>query len=172
MKSETKYVVDIMTANPVAVGPDTLAGAAERLAERRCIHELLVVEGYRLAGVVCRCDLERAGVAGVVKDWMRRDPVTIEDQESVRAAEELMHRRGVGCLPVVDWSGALRGIVTRGDLARAGAVSVARPRTCRSCGTRQPLGTREGASLCARCLDGCSLPRVANDTGYLAVGAA
>ena len=57
MNTEVKYVVDIMTSNPVVVGPETITWTAECLAQRRCVHDLLVVRGYRLVGVVCRCDL-------------------------------------------------------------------------------------------------------------------
>ena len=53
------YVVDVMTADPVMMGPDEAVWRADRLASEHGVHYLLVPEAYALVGVVCRCDLQR-----------------------------------------------------------------------------------------------------------------
>ena len=52
-----------------------------------------------------------------VKDFMTRDVVTIDVQGSVLGAAELMHRRDVGDLVVME-GGVAKGIVTERDLVR------------------------------------------------------
>ena len=172
MNTEVKYVVDIMTSNPVVVGPETITWTAECLAQRRCVHDLLVVRGYRLVGVVCRCDLLVAGSSARVQDCMRRNPVTIDDQQTVNMAEQLMDRCAVGCLPVVDWSGCLKGVLTLRDLANAGVLREGL-RTCASCGSTHGLPTRiadDEIVFCARCIEQGRQPRTALEETYFITG--
>src|SRR5258708_7796109 len=134
MIQEQKYVVDIMTAGPVLIGPESNAGSAEHLAAVRGVHHLLVMDGYRLVGVVCPCDLYTASAGASVSEYMHRKPFTIDDQETAEKAWDFMLSRGVGCLPVTDWTGSLRGVVTRRDLRRAGIVSAESMLRCAACG--------------------------------------
>jgi signal-transduction protein with cAMP-binding, CBS, and nucleotidyltransferase domain len=119
----TKYVIDIASDSPVVIGSETSAGSAEHLAEKRGVHYLLVLDGYRLEGIVCLCDLFIAGASTRVGDCMHKTPKTVDDQATAADAAEMMSDCHVGCLPIVDWTGSLRGIVTRQDLERAGVLS-------------------------------------------------
>jgi CBS domain-containing protein len=47
------------------------------------------------------------------------DVVTIQPDTSIREAAQLMHRKNVTRLPVVDDAGDLVGILTQGDIVRA-----------------------------------------------------
>lgn len=59
-----------------------------------------------------------------VKDCMSETVVTITPEESVALAARLMTRHNVGALPVCDYQGALRGMVTDRDvLTRCIAVN-------------------------------------------------
>jgi CBS domain-containing protein len=53
-----------------------------------------------------------------VRDWMTRDPLTIDPGLTVSGAYQLMKDSGIRRLPVVD-GGRLLGIVTLGDLRAA-----------------------------------------------------
>ena len=53
-----------------------------------------------------------------VRDWMTRDPLTIDPGLSVSGAYRLMKESGIRRLPVVE-GGQLLGIVTLGDLRAA-----------------------------------------------------
>jgi CBS domain-containing protein len=61
---------------------------------------------------------EEAGkvAALVAEDLMTAPPITIGPDETLAAAARLLGRRGVKRLPVVDATGRLLGIVSRGDL--------------------------------------------------------
>lgn len=146
-----QFVVDFMTPNPVVVGPELVVADAMKLAEANDVHDLLVVDAYRLVGVTCRCDLSSADAASKVCDCMRA-PVTVDDQATVGSALEVMEHRHVGCLPVVDWTGNLKGILTRHDLRHAGYCDG--DRTCASCGSTHGLVSEEdeGATFCLSCM--------------------
>jgi CBS-domain-containing membrane protein len=55
----------------------------------------------------------------LVRDWMSKDPVTIEPQTTLPAAYHLMKLNRIRRLPVVDHEGRLLGIVTQGDIREA-----------------------------------------------------
>lgn len=153
----TKYVIDIASRNPVVIGPETVVWSAEHLAEERGVHYLLVVDSYELQGIVCLCDLSLASASSTVASCMHRVPTTVEDQATAIEAAALMRDCHIGCLPVVDWSGGLRGIVTRHDLKSAGVIDGADVPTCAACGSTHGLpesgDAREGVDpqLCFRC---------------------
>ena len=56
------YVDDVMTRNPITVGPDLLASAALELMNSRRITSLFVVSGAVPVGILHVHDLLRAGV--------------------------------------------------------------------------------------------------------------
>jgi hypothetical protein len=116
----TDPVADRMTAAPaiVAVSPWRRCADADRVATREGVHRLLVVDGERLAGVVCRCDLQRAP-AERVRVVMQRDVAVVDAATTLGEAAAMMRELRVGCLPVTRGR-RLVGIITRGDLVRTG----------------------------------------------------
>ncbi len=64
----------------------------------------------------------RRAIAANVRDVMHTDPVTCAETDTLEQVATLMHERKLSRLPVVT-DGALVGIVARGDLLRAIAVS-------------------------------------------------
>jgi hypothetical protein len=80
------------------------------------IHHLVVKEGSKVVGLLSAGDLPRAGRDGrVVRDVMSPNVATIEDNETVRRAANVMRGRSIGSL-VVMRGGRLAGIVTVSDL--------------------------------------------------------
>lgn len=66
-------------------------------------------------------DLHKA-LGQTVGEVMSRDPVTVLSDKLLKDAAQLMHDRSVHRLPVVDATGKVIGILTRGDIVRAMAV--------------------------------------------------
>ena len=143
----------IMTIPLVAVAPDTGVVEAAGLAEFEGVHHLLVMKGPDLVGVVCEYDLILAGPAAVVRDCMSAPPCCIDEAATVADAAQVMRDRAVGCLPVVA-GGSVLGIVTRGDLRRAGLppADVAGP-VCASCGRDDHVRLDPRTEATAFCLD-------------------
>jgi chloride channel protein, CIC family len=104
-------------------------GAEEPLAEVRARLETAPThQGFpvldaagELVGVITRRELAAGEAEGRVRDRLRRAPVTIFDDSSLREAADRMVTAGVGRLPVVARNSPRRviGIVTRSDLLRA-----------------------------------------------------
>lgn len=116
----TDPVADRMTAarGIVAVSSSRRCVEADRVAAREGVHRLLVSDRGTLVGIVCRCDLERA-LSERVGAVMQRDVHVIDAAATLADAAAMMRALDVGCLPVSRGS-RLVGIITRGDLVRAG----------------------------------------------------
>jgi acetoin utilization protein AcuB len=126
---------DIMSApvETIARGAGALA-AADRMAERKVLHLVVVDTKGRIAGIVSDRDLRsaqpsvlpvpdpemRKKALGMIKvdDVMTAHPTTVHDDLPVEDALAEMMRKRLGCLPVIDRGGALVGIVTGGDVAK------------------------------------------------------
>ncbi|HEY7401618.1 MAG TPA: CBS domain-containing protein [Actinomycetota bacterium] len=135
-------VEDAMTAPVVTITERTIASEAARILERSGASGAPVTAevGGQVVGVVTLKDLmAKAGVpdaltkgpfhrfehllAGIEVDRvMSRDVVTAQADWPLTRAVEIMRRKGINRLPVVDGSGRLVGILTRDDVLRAVAL--------------------------------------------------
>ena len=62
-------------------------------------------------------DLHKA-LGQTVGEVMTKDAITVKPTKPLREAAQLMHERNINRLPVLDESGKVIGIVTRGDIIR------------------------------------------------------
>ena len=67
-------------------------------------------------------DLHKA-LGQTVGEVMSKDPITISPEKTLTQAARVMHDKKVHRLPVLDESGQVIGILTRGDIVRAMAAS-------------------------------------------------
>ncbi|MEH2408284.1 CBS domain-containing protein [Nostoc sp.] len=67
-------------------------------------------------------DLHKA-LGQTVGEVMSKNPITISTDKTLREAATIMHDRSVHRLPVLDSTGQVIGILTRGDIIRAMAAS-------------------------------------------------
>ena len=146
-------VTDLMTRSVVTIAPWTSVQEAERLATDLRIRHLLVMDGQGLAGVVCVCDLREAPEDELVAERMN-EPVTVHPAATVSEASDVMRELALGCLPVVDGDSVV-GIITRGDLIRAGLpAEETGAKTCVACGyihNVQPDRRTEEIGFCLYC---------------------
>lgn len=138
-------IEELMTRDPVAVGPDTpLKDVATILLEHRISGVPVIGERLEVLGVVSEADIvakeagpeshdrrmiawllggreldEQKLAARTAAEAMTSPAVTIAVGRTVTEAARLMTNDGIKRLPVVDDEGALIGIVTRTDLVRA-----------------------------------------------------
>ncbi|MBN1661733.1 MAG: CBS domain-containing protein [Anaerolineae bacterium] len=120
-------IAEVMTPDVVTVTPHTSMREFKELLRQHRISGTPVVDGAaghkgKLLGVISLEDLIRALEQGdmdaMVADKMTADIETLQAGESVIQAVNRLARFGYGRLPVVDASGALVGILTRGDIIR------------------------------------------------------
>ncbi|MEA5571298.1 CBS domain-containing protein [Calothrix sp. UHCC 0171] len=67
-------------------------------------------------------DLHKA-LGQTVGDVMSKNPITVSPDKPLRDAARLMHDKSIHRLPILDSEGQVVGILTRGDIIRAMAVS-------------------------------------------------
>ncbi|MCE4602857.1 MAG: CBS domain-containing protein [Desulfurococcales archaeon] len=118
-----------MSTPVLAVRPTDTLAYARNLMLKRDVGRLVVVDSdERLAGIITLSDITEALVSRfptrtidtiLVEEVMTRDPITIEATRSTKTAAQIMVKRRIGGLPVVDSGGSLLGIVTRSDVVRA-----------------------------------------------------
>jgi CBS domain-containing protein len=117
---------EIMTANPVACHPDDPIVHVADTMRREDIGSLPVVDAgeQRLVGMVTDRDIVVKIVASgndirsaTVKEAMTPNPVSVHEDDELDEAVQVMSRRQVRRLPVVDVNGKLTGIVSQADIA-------------------------------------------------------
>lgn len=113
----SQFIVDCMSNNPVTVSPDYPARLALTDARRRRVQHVLVTDGTSY-GIASRRALRAAGDQRT-RHAVRVGSATLSDQATFDEAEARMDAEKVDCMPVLGWDGALRGVVTRGDIGRA-----------------------------------------------------
>jgi CBS domain-containing protein len=115
-------VRDIMSRDLVTVEPTATVAEAATVMGGRGVGSALVIADGAAAGIFTERDILRALASDFdaahhpVADWMTHDPVTIEADEDVTTARDLMLRSGFRHLPVTD-GGTLVGIVSLRDLS-------------------------------------------------------
>lgn len=126
-------VRDVMQTDLVTIGPDTTLPEAVRLAARRGIRHLPVLEYGQLVGIVSDRDLKRAMASNAtslekhelgylldrlrVGEIMTRAVMTIAAMFPVEEAARLMVQERIGALPVTE-GGRLVGLVSETDVLR------------------------------------------------------
>jgi CBS domain-containing protein len=120
-------VGNLMTIDPVVIGPDAPASEAERLLKTYRVSGLPVVSDDATVGVVSQTDLVVARSSGMVgTNWeqvlvrhlMTTPAVTVHSGTSVARAAQLMVTRHIHRLVVVDDEDAPIGVVSSLDLLR------------------------------------------------------
>lgn len=126
-------VGEVMTPQPVTVGPaDTALSAYHKMRNGHFRH-LPVVEGERLIGILTDRDLRRLLPVSVdeetTENWlhrlalvraanvMTREPITVWPEMPIEDAARILYERKFGSLPVLDGE-KLVGIVTDNDIFR------------------------------------------------------
>jgi CBS-domain-containing membrane protein len=132
--------------------PDLKVIDALRFAERCGMHHLPLLEGGKIVGLICTCDLEELDLQAPIAEAITRTAATMPAQSTAEAAMNAMVEQGVGSLLVTD-NNTVVGIVTREDLSRAG-LDLDEPDgfRCESCGSAKHLKTEANrGTLCLDC---------------------
>ena len=118
-----KSVRDAMTGDPRSIGATASVVEAARLMREQDIGSLPITDDEKLIGMITDRDITMRVVAETadpqttsVGDVCSRDLVSIEPDEDLDEALQLMARHQVRRLPVVE-SGRLVGIVAQADIA-------------------------------------------------------
>jgi tRNA nucleotidyltransferase (CCA-adding enzyme) len=112
-------VADMMSFPVTTVPPDTPMHQVRHIMEEEKIRGVVVEEEDRLLGIVVLWDLKKLRLRkqwnSPVKAFMNRDVTTISPDAPADEAADLMVRKNIGHLPVVQGEKVI-GIVTRTDI--------------------------------------------------------
>ncbi|MBW2092462.1 MAG: CBS domain-containing protein [Deltaproteobacteria bacterium] len=119
MRVEKFMSREVLTV-PVTAGLEEAAA----LIKEHDIRHLPVVEGKKLIGLVTEGEIRGAIFPAMledigVKDLMITDPITVTPDALLEDAVRLVYQHKIGCLPVVDRDGNLKGIITVVDMLAA-----------------------------------------------------
>ena len=115
-------VKDAMNRRVIVIKPDATVREAARIMTKFRIGSLIVMEDKNLIGIITELDIIWKVVANdlnpnttLVRDVMSKEVVTVKPDQSLEDAAELMVRRKIKKLPVVE-DHKLVGILTATDL--------------------------------------------------------
>lgn len=114
----------VMTANMKTVQISQKMSEVLRVLAENQIHHVPVVDGQRLTGMISTTDIIRLNITlSNADEWsiekvMKKNLVTIEINETVRKAAQLLSDGIFHSLPVIDKDRHLVGIITSTDLIR------------------------------------------------------
>lgn len=129
-------VQQLMTREVLTIHPNTTVTDAQDMMRGKRLHHLPVVDAHskKLVGIVSEKDLVYASPSPAttldvwemakllsrltVEKVMTKAVITIGGNDLVEDAARLMVDKDIGCLPVVDESKQLTGIITESDLFR------------------------------------------------------
>ncbi len=120
-----RHVGELMTTHVVTLYPHSLFREAVDLMAQHSFHHLLVAElDGRLAGLLSDRDILRAAgcydsESALVADLMVTQVFTVQANTPLSEAVELVLDHRVNCLPVIDDSSKICGIITTTDILNA-----------------------------------------------------
>ena len=127
------FLSEIMSIELVTCSPEDEVDNIWRLMREQSFAGLPVVKSGRLVGVITQKDLLDSGVIlpvfeakkgrfkapSKISSIMRTSVISLKPTATIREAAELMMKKNVGRVPVVDEKGRLVGIVDREDVVKA-----------------------------------------------------
>ncbi|GJQ23304.1 MAG: CBS domain-containing protein [Planctomycetia bacterium] len=114
----------VMTTNVKTVQISQKMSEVLRILAENQIHHVPVVDGRRLSGMISTTDIIRLNITvSTADEWsieevMKRNLVTIDINDSVRKAAQLLSDGIFHSLPVINNERHLIGIITSTDLIR------------------------------------------------------
>lgn len=121
-------VSDVMSRSLRVASPDMHIREVLEILRRNRISGAPVVQGEKLVGVISLEDVVRAMEKGdldvKIQQYMTPKVISLNSYDSVVKAIETFTEVGLGRLPVLDESGTLVGMITKGDITRGILVAL------------------------------------------------
>lgn len=161
-------VSDAMSRDVVAVSPGTAIVDAVSVASDHGIEYLPVLDGGKVLGILAASELGHSPLDVQSAGQMHTPAASIVASATLEQSLLEMNARDVSCLLVMEGE-RLVGIVTRGDLLRAGLSEeqVVGDRRCSACGTYRHVHRygENGLMLCVDCRDQALPPLAGEELG-------
>lgn len=142
-----------MSRPVVVLPPDASVARVFAEAKSKGVHHFPILDGEKVVGFVCTCDLIHAQADEPVLPLAWHHPASVSPACTVTDAARLLLMHGVGSLLVMA-PGGLRGIVTADDLREVSPelASLLEPARCTVCRAGEHLRPGlYGRPICAYC---------------------
>ena len=112
----------IMTANVVTLKPNNTLGDAREIFMTKRIHHIPIIEDKKLVGLITSWDIFKLGLSAVayqdrrVSEVMTTHLATLEPEQHIGAAAEVLMEHLFHAVPIVNDKHELVGIVTTYDV--------------------------------------------------------
>ncbi len=120
---EDVFVARLMTSKLVTADPDTwVEDAADLLLDNHIGSIIVSSEAGELEGILTNTDFIRIVAQSkpkaktTVERYMTTDPITVDAQDHIQEAADIMIEEDISHLPVTDEEGVVIGILTKTDL--------------------------------------------------------
>ncbi len=128
ISAKTMTIADVMTKSVISVDASMTINGAAKMMEDAKVGAVIVMENNTPVGIVTDRDLVKVvahayDISTPVKQIMSSPLFSINSDESVRTAADLMHDRGIRKLPVLDGENVI-GIITATDIVNLLAVCI------------------------------------------------
>jgi CBS domain-containing protein len=111
---------DIMTTEVVTCGPkDKVKDVIAALVSNQISGMPVVDENRVVIGMITEADVLDAKASATVESLVTKKPITVGPKESVKAITELLLKKKIKRVAVVDEQKKLLGVVSRADILKA-----------------------------------------------------
>lgn len=127
--AKTTTIADVMTKSVISVDASLTINETAKMMEDSKVGAVIIMEENTPIGIVTDRDFavkvaaHAYQISTPIKQIMSSPLFSINSDESVRTAADLMHDRGIRKLPVID-DGNIVGIITASDIVNLLAVCV------------------------------------------------
>ncbi|MFQ5476384.1 MAG: CBS domain-containing protein [Nitrosopumilus sp.] len=127
--AKTMTIADVMTKSVISIDSSITINEAAKMMEDAKVGAVIIMENNTPVGIVTDRDFavkvvaHAYNAASPVKQIMSSPLLSINSDESVRTAADLMHDRGIRKLPVIDNENVV-GMITATDIVNLLAVCV------------------------------------------------
>ncbi len=110
-----------MSKSVVTINCDDRLGKVREIFNSNPFHHLVVLKNDKVCGIISKIDLMKgesgASSSTLVEDIMTRDPLSVDPEDSIGLAADIILANAFHSLPVVS-DGDLVGIITSHDLIK------------------------------------------------------
>jgi IMP dehydrogenase len=116
---KVKRSESVMIEQPYTINPDLTVADAKKVMVEYGVSGLLVEEGGQLAGIITRRDITfETNNKRKVLDLMTKDVITAKAGITIEQAKEILHKKRIEKLPVIDDKKRIVGLITSKDILK------------------------------------------------------
>jgi len=108
-----------LITNPITLGPDNKVETAVEIMRQNNISGIPIVKGRKLVGILTNRDLRFIKDKQIkIKQAMTKKVITAPIKTGIEQAKDILHRKRIEKLPLINSRGELKGLITKKDIQK------------------------------------------------------